>query len=86
MEHYIAQSPLNGQWYEVFMQGHADGVDVYMRDVTDRKQAEEVVRLSEEKYRGLFENVQESVAIYRMDMIKTGRQLTGSLLMSIQRH
>jgi len=66
MEHYVAQSPLNGQWYEVFMQGHADGVDVYMRDVTDRKQADEDLRESEEKYRGLFENVQESVAIYRM--------------------
>jgi PAS domain S-box-containing protein len=66
MEHYVAVSPLNGRWYEVFMQGREAGVDVYMRDVTDRKQAEEVLRESEEKYRGLFENVQESVAIYRM--------------------
>ncbi|MDD1698629.1 MAG: PAS domain S-box protein, partial [Methanoregula sp.] len=66
MEHYVAQSPLNSRWYEVFMQGREEGVDVYMRDVTDRKQAEEILMVSEEKYRGLFENVQESVAIYRL--------------------
>jgi PAS domain S-box-containing protein len=75
MKHYIAQSPLNGQWYEVFMQGHADGIDVYMRDVTDRKMAEEVLRVSEEKYRGLFENVQESVAIYRMVYDQNGKAI-----------
>jgi PAS domain S-box-containing protein len=40
-EHYEAQSPLNNQWYEVFMQGQKGGVDVYMRDITERKQAEE---------------------------------------------
>jgi PAS domain S-box-containing protein len=41
LEHYVALSPLNGLWYEVFMQGWKGGVDVYMRDITDRKRAEE---------------------------------------------
>lgn len=41
MEHYIAQSPLNMRWYEVFMQGIKSGVDVYMRDITGRKSAED---------------------------------------------
>ena len=40
MQRYEAQSPLNGRWYEVFMQGWEGGVDVYMRDITERKQAE----------------------------------------------
>jgi PAS domain S-box-containing protein len=41
LEHYEAKSPLNGRWYEVFMQGQKAGVDVYMRDITGRKQLEE---------------------------------------------
>jgi PAS domain S-box-containing protein len=46
MEHYTSQSPLNGRWYEVFMQGRSGGVDVYMRDVTGRKQAEKALHES----------------------------------------
>ena len=41
LEHYESKSPLNGRWYEVFMQGQKDGVDVYMRDITGRKELEE---------------------------------------------
>ena len=54
-EHYILQSPLNGRWYEVFMQGHQKGVDVYMRDVTERKQFEEDLKLSEERFKAMAE-------------------------------
>ena len=51
LEHYVAQSPLNDRWYEVFMKGRVSGVDVYMRDVTDSKQAEEALRQREEQLR-----------------------------------
>ena len=51
LEHYVAQSPLDGQWYEVFMKGREAGVDVYMRDITRRKKAEEELRDSEQRYR-----------------------------------
>jgi len=51
LEHYEAQSPLNDRWYEVFMQGREDGVDVYMRDVTRRREAEEALKEGEMKYR-----------------------------------
>ena len=47
LEHYEAQSPLNRTWYEVFMHGRKGGIDVYMRDISQRKQAEEVLRESE---------------------------------------
>src|SRR5512137_415967 len=41
LEHYEAKSPLNGRWYEVYLQGQKTGVDIYMRDITGRKQLEE---------------------------------------------
>ena len=49
MEHYEARSPLNLRWYEVFMQGWAGGVDVYMRDITERKRAEAELRRANER-------------------------------------
>ena len=39
-EHYEAQSPLNGRWYEVFMFPREGGLDVYMRDIDERKRLE----------------------------------------------
>ena len=55
LEQYISQSPLNGLWYEVFMQGRKGGVDVYMRDISDRKIAEEALQQSEERHKSLFQ-------------------------------
>jgi PAS domain S-box-containing protein len=43
-EHYEAQSPLNGRWYEVFMVPRVGGLDVYLRDIDERKKAEEALR------------------------------------------
>ena len=61
LEHYEAQSPLNGCWYEVFMQGREEGVDVYMRDITVRKQVEEELRQSEKRYKELVENANSMI-------------------------
>ena len=65
MEHYEAQSPLNGLWYEVFMQGREGGVDVYMRDITERREAEEALRESERRYKELVESANS--IIIKMD-------------------
>jgi two-component system CheB/CheR fusion protein len=48
-EHYEARSPLNGRWYEVFMFPREGGLDVYLRDIDDRMQAEIALRESEER-------------------------------------
>jgi PAS domain S-box-containing protein len=41
----------------------ADGIVVNSRDITDRKQAEDAVRASEESYRGLFDSLTELVYV-----------------------
>ena len=65
-EHYEAQSPLNGRWYEVFMFPRTGGLDVYMRDITKRKGAEEALRLSEEKFAKAFHGNTAAMAITRL--------------------
>jgi PAS domain S-box-containing protein len=39
-QHYEARSPLNSRWYEVFMFPRVGGLDVYMRDIDERKRLE----------------------------------------------
>jgi len=63
--HYEAQSPLNGRWYEVFMQGQEGRVDVYMRDITERKKVEDALLESEARYKELVENANS--IIIKMD-------------------
>ncbi len=63
LEHYEAQSPLNGRWYEVFMKGRATGVDVYMRDVTGRRTTEESLRESEARFKVIAETAPVGIGV-----------------------
>jgi PAS domain S-box-containing protein len=60
-EHYEARSPLNGRWYEVFMFPREGALDVYLRDIDDRKQAEEALRQSEARHRLLADTMLHGV-------------------------
>ena len=66
-EHYEAQSPLNGRWYEVFMFPRVGGLDVYLRDIDDRKKTEAALKESEERFRTLASNAQDSIARFDRD-------------------
>ncbi len=64
------QNTLNNEWYECRDQAvlWPDGQIVRMEiatNITERKQAEETIRLSEERFRELFENMSSGVAIYQ---------------------
>jgi PAS domain S-box-containing protein len=66
-EHYEAQSPLNGHWYEVFMFPRANGLDVYLRDITERKRVEAALRDSEQLYRAIGESINYGVWVCAPD-------------------
>lgn len=44
MGHYEAKSPLNRRWYEVFVSPRQCGLDIYLRNIDKRKQAENALR------------------------------------------
>jgi PAS domain S-box-containing protein len=71
LENYLSKSPLNGRWYEVFMQGRQGGVDVYMRDINKRKEAEESLRASEQRLNFHFENSPLAVVEWDSNFIVT---------------
>jgi PAS domain S-box-containing protein len=62
-EEYCA--PLD-RWFEQTVYPAAEGITVYARDVTERKRAEVTLRDSEEKYRTLFNSIDEGFCVFEM--------------------
>ncbi|MEG4324781.1 ATP-binding protein [Microcoleus sp. herbarium5] len=55
--------PDHDRWYEVRSYPAANGITVYFKNVTDQIQAEAALRQSEERYRTLFESIDEGFCI-----------------------
>src|SRR5262249_40152874 len=53
--HFEAPSALSGRWYEIYACPSPESLTIYGRDTTDRRQAEEKLRESDERHRILSE-------------------------------
>ncbi len=49
--------------FEISVYPAEDGISIFTKDITERKQMEERLKESEEQYRGLFENSKDAVTI-----------------------
>jgi PAS domain S-box-containing protein len=74
LEHYEALSPLNGRWYEVFMQGRKGGVDVYMRDITERKRSEEALQTTLKCLQALVTSMPTGILLVGEDRVELANQ------------
>ncbi len=55
--------PDHDRWYEAHAYPAANGITVYFRNVTHRKQAEEALRQSQERYHTLFESIDDGFCV-----------------------
>ena len=64
--------PLN-RWFENRVYPSADGLSVFTTEITDRKFAEEALRESEERYRTLFNSIDEGFCVIEMLFDENGK-------------
>ncbi len=53
--HFEAISKINGRWWEAHAYPNEDRLEIYLREITERKRAEAILQESEERYRTLIE-------------------------------
>jgi PAS domain S-box-containing protein len=67
-------SPTTQSWYEVRVYPLAEGLIVYFQDITTRKQLEQSLKESEERYRALSEATFEGLALQENGLILEANQ------------
>lgn len=55
-----------GRWLEVRMHPAPEALAIFIQDITERKQAEATLRISEERYRTLFTSLQDGFCVFEM--------------------
>ncbi|MGL4883115.1 MAG: PAS domain S-box protein, partial [Waterburya sp.] len=58
--------PYEGNWFEVHAYPSELGLSIYFRDITDRKRSEEALKVSEYKYRTMFEAINDGFCVCEM--------------------
>ena len=78
--HFEEFYPPLDAWIEVHAYPSQDGLSVYFQVITERKRAEEALRESEERYRRLFDSIDEGFGVIEMLYDGQGRAVDYHIL------